>query len=461
MKLRNVPLRRLGEQRARIALVVSVLAATLVHSGGAAAETVDYVTPIGNCQVRLDAQGNDRSLTLQPGETRFELWANWIDHVTTRQVIVEDNDPGTVSATIGKKRGGPENLARGCEGKGSVEVTVNSPVNRNANLRRTLRLTSSDRTFDQPVNVINLPAFVLTWDNADGVDRCLTKEPAGSAQFINNNKRLEIRLPPGHASDPTNCVDALRLRAAFNNYNVKVESRAPQFTQIHTVRAVARSPLAQPVTRTNTNLQLNLPAYVALVPPPVLYTVRPDSLTVLDLLPFQQNIVILDLLPLEIRKLTRETVLTINIADPDGNTDSVEMAIFPSNVNGFSAAAGCAPGPVLAGNLLTCRVTFAQPASGVSLVYRLTTAGCFAGEAGQVPYTPTPNDPNGIQPAINISQGATFLDFTLRSVNVGNCAAETPVTHQFESAFSIADMLNHTPGRYTSTVIGMRRLPTN
>lgn len=448
--------------------VFVTLAAIVGCVGQAAAETVDYVTPIGNCNVKLDEEGNDRSLTLQPGETRFELWAHWIDMVSSREVIVDDDDAGTVSLTIGRKRGGVENATRGCESKGSVEVTVNAPVNRPADLRRTLRLRSNDRTFDQPVNVIRLPAFTLTWDPADAVATCLTKAPAGSAQFLNNNKRLEIRLPPGHAADQTNCTDSLRLRSSFAAYSVNVESKATQFSQSHAV-TVVQKPAPMPVGPVTTgpkmglnsgaNLQVNQPAYVTLSPPPVLYSVRANSLSVGDLLPFRENAPILDLLPLEIRKLPRETVLTIGIANPDGRSDAVELAIFPTAANGFSAAMVCPTTPVIAGNLVTGRVTFAQPtAANTSLVYRMTTASCFAGEAGQVPYTASPSDPNGIQPAIAINQGSSFLDLNFRTVNAAGCAGETPVTHRMEAAFSTADMLNQTPGRYTTCTISMRRV---
>ena len=55
-----------------------------------------------------------------------------------------------------------------------------------------------------------IPQFDLTFRGGDALS-CLAK--TGSAQFLDNNKRLQIQLPAGHLTDSTNCAVTLQLDA--------------------------------------------------------------------------------------------------------------------------------------------------------------------------------------------------------------------------------------------------------
>jgi hypothetical protein len=437
----------------RLGLGAALLACACA-APGAFANTVDFVTRINQCNgPKIDVSGNHSDLQLQAGTTKFELWNDFIESVNTVSVIQEDNDAGTVSVSLGTKRNGAQNGLRGCPLKGSVEVTVTTSKSLTANLRRTLVLKKSGDSSDhrQGINVKAIPSFDLTFQNSVGVPSCLTK--TGTAAFLDNDKRLEIHLPAGHRGDHTNCTGPVALAITIPNQPSLDVSDDYAYT-LPTAVSEKRS-----VSRAGSGLRtISLAAFVAVSNPPSFFTVSSVDSRDLDTVGFvPTQIVQLDLNALNIRALSNQTRLVLTAKAPNGKSSSVTLDIFPNNDNGFAIPASCAPDPLIAGSLITCRVTLAQPApaGGEDLSWRLSTAGCFE-QAGQVQFRPSPGTPDNTQPGVTIPANANTFDFTVRaSAGGSNCASQVGNSHKFEAWIGTDTTFTSGP-KYTTDSFAVR-----
>lgn len=439
----------------------AALLACACAAPGAFANTVDFVTRINECNgPKIDVTGNNSDLQLQAGTTKFELWNDFIEGVNTSSLIQEDNDSGSVSVTIGTKRNGAQNGLRGCPLKGSVEITISTQKTLTANLRRTLVLKKSGDSSDhrQGLNIKAIPSFDLTFDNTAAVPTCLVK--TGTAAFLDNNKRLEIHLPAGHRGDHTNCTGSTVLAIAIPNAPSLDVADDYEYALTTTVseKRVVRKGLTGTGSGIGSNLTIGLPTFVTLTNAPSFFTVSTIDSKDLDTVGFvPRQIVQLDLNALNIRALSRQTRLVMEAKTPNGKTSSVTLDIFPNNDNGFSVPGSCAPDPIIAGSLITCRVTLAQPApaDGEDISWRLTTAGCFE-QAGQAQFLPSPGTPDNTQPGITIAQNANTFDFVVRaSAGGANCASQTGNSHKFEAWIGTDTTFTSGP-KYTTDSFAVR-----
>ena len=439
----------------------AALLACACAAPGAFANTVDFVTRINQCNgPKIDVTGNNSDLQLQAGTTKFELWNDFIENVDTVSVIQEDNDAGQVSVTLGTRRNGAQNGLRGCPVKGSVEVTVTTSKGLTANLRRTLVLKKSGESSDhrQGIDVKAIPGFDLAFENTFPVPACLVK--TGTAAFLDNNKKLEIHLPAGHRGDHTNCTGPIVLGIAIPNPPSLDVSDDYAYTLTTTVseKRLIRKGTAGSGIGGLSGITVGLTSFVQVSNAPSFFTVSSVDSRDLDTQGFvPKQIVQLDLNVLNIRALSRQTRLVMEAKSPNGKTSSVTLDIFPNNENGFAIPASCAPDPLTAGSLITCRVQLAQPApsDGEDISWRLTTAGCFE-QAGQAQFLPSPGTPDNTQPGVTIAPNANTFDFVVRANGGGtNCASTAGNSHKFEAWIGTDTTFTSGP-KYTTDSFSVR-----
>ncbi len=433
-----------------LAMSLAVLGAATLSAidAQAATNTVDFVTRIGQCNsTHIDKQGNDADLQVQAGTTKFELWADFIENVNSISVRADDSDPGTVTASIGTKRNGAQNTLRGCPFKGSVEVTVTSLKSITANLRRELILKQSGSSDDyrQGVNIKAIPQFDLTFSGTQ-VPACLVK--TGTAQYLENNKKLEIHLPAGHLTDQTNCTGTndLLIKIPEPRPSVSVDDDyAYTLTPDVTQAALTLRGITNPVTGIGT---LTGTSFVEMQNPPSFFTVNTSvGLGTEGFVP--QQLVRLILNPLALRSLTKHTKIQVTVKAPNNKSSDVLIDVFPAPppVSCGILSGAASPSVVDTGNLVdfTTILTANAPACAPKLTFKVTTASCFLLSDGSAP--PAVRGVPGVgvvtsPPGQGVAPG--FKALTLRAIGtapecVGTGAAPSTATQRVE--FFIGDFV--------------------
>jgi hypothetical protein len=367
---------------AGFASAVLVLLMGLARGAFAATDTVDFVTLPGNCQQHIDDQGNGKDPQLQAGLVTIELWSDFIENASTVSSSVNG-----VTATVGAKRNGATNVARGCPLKGSVEVKVSSPPGLPADQIAVLTVNRSDTSssnFVQQVKIKAVPQLNLTFKGTDSLS-CLGA--AGGVQFLENNKRLQIQLPQGAATDLSNCNAPVTLLIsnptpppfvqATTSFGYSLSSTLAQqkFVAKGGAQLVGSTGLGGVPIRLTV---LPVPVFVQVSNPPTQFSPppapQPSTVGYVPQFGFQ-----IQLNALNIRKTAVLSRLTLTATAPNGLTDSVNIDVLPPPTPTGIESGGASPQTVDVGNTVDITAIFAHaaPSNGETLTYRITTPGCF------------------------------------------------------------------------------------
>jgi hypothetical protein len=242
------------------------------------------------------------------------------------------------------------------------------------------------------------PTFTTTWTTNGNLQPsalpCIVK--TGSITTLNQDTRLTIQLPPGHAQDQTTCTsNTIRIRTTPASIGtVSIDS-----TMKYTVTG--------------------LPAFLtANQPTAVQPVVNGDIIFTFDVA--------------AIRARTTQSTSTITLTDPvaTNRSTTLTLVVTPDLGQGFAAPALPNPTSTAAGNPMDFRLTLSAPAGATQVVtWRMTNATCFRQEVAEAPYNASAPFQFFVFP-----RGQTSANIRVRSVNNGGCTNKlAPVTHVFEA----------------------------
>ena len=158
---------------------------------------VEFVTPTNTCN-HVDQIGDHKDLFIMAGQNvRFRVFGNSVDLTDRHSGFRIANDSGDGADTNARiiKQG------TDCGGTGFALVEVDSPANLSSDIQRSLffKMPFGDESRLQ-MTIRDFPPIDVRWDSHQDIGSCL-----GSFTLLNQSKTLEIRLPPGHQQDETNC----------------------------------------------------------------------------------------------------------------------------------------------------------------------------------------------------------------------------------------------------------------
>jgi hypothetical protein len=389
---------------ARVSAAVALAIGLLTASGAQAG--IEFVTPLGQCNRKVDQIGNGKNLfIIADQDVRFEVWGFQMDATKSVRVHADDDVHGNITARIIRTRSGLENSGRvdqvgtGCPFVGSVEVEVDSAVTFTVKRHRSLFLkvevlgVSGEHRL--PMTVKPYPRFSPTWTLQDV--NCIVKT-AGSIEKFEQDTLTNLRLPPGHQQDTTTCF----------NPSLKVRIARPAGIGELDISKIFRYSVS------------GLPSFLTMTSAGSPDT-RPDESQELNFA--------ID--TLGIRALTNTSNSTITIHSPNPNrTATVRLTVIPNAANGFTADASCNPDPLHVEGLEICHIEVALPAgpSGQAITWKMNSAPCFT------PYDPTTND---LQ-LFHIPAGQIEANIPIRSVKQNlsdgsNCGSTAGITHRFDA----------------------------
>jgi hypothetical protein len=350
---------------------------------------VEFVTAVGQC-TKVDTIGDGKDAAIQAGSNvKLEVWGDGIDVNPAVRVAV-DSGSGTVSAQIKAHHGGTENRCGFL--KGSVEVEVDSPEDLTQSIQRSLffRMPLGDESRLQ-TKIIPFNKVAWVWnDTQQNPANCLTKG-IGTIQQLNQNELLDIQLPPGSATDQSNCVVTLNTRATPDPLYSEVDISAER------TFGLAGAP---------TNL----------------LTATPDSLKFripgVEQPRFTLNIA-------NVRAITANQDRTMTLSVPNGRSDTLQVVLHPGGVNGFTQAARCANAQtgttINANDTFQCEIKLAvAPTNGQLITFEAVDRSCVAGGADSVHYKAA----IGVG-TITVSGAGTIFQIPLRALG-GTASAGTP-----------------------------------
>jgi hypothetical protein len=235
----------------------------------------------------------------------------------------------------------------------------------------------------QQVKVKAIPQFDLTFRGADALS-CLAK--TGSAQFLDNNKRLQIQLPAGHLTDSTNCAVTLQLDVkiptpvpivqATDDYSYTLSSTLAQQTLV-----ASNGGAAGLVGPTGTPLKLNVkltPMFTPVANPPSFFTSpAPQFMSVTGFVPLKGIQIPLNVATFRAVRNTEK--LTITATATNGLASSVTIDIIPAPAPSGIASASASPATVDVSNTvdITAVLANAAPTGGEAITFKVTTEFCF------------------------------------------------------------------------------------
>jgi len=364
----------------------------------AAHAAVEFVTAVGQCS-KVDTIGDGKDATIQAGgDVRLEVWGDGIDVNPAVRVAV-DSGGGTVTARIVKAHGGGENRCGFV--KGSVEVALDSPEDLTASIQRSLffRMPLGDESrLQTKVVPFNKPSWVWNTPQQNPVN-CLTKG-IGAIQVLSQNKLLDIQVPPGSATDQTNCTVTVFTHATPDPPYGEVD--------ISKQRTFALSGLPTNLLNvTASSLNFTIPAIE-----------QPQ---------FTLNIA-------NVRGITADQDRTLTLSVPNGRNDTLHVVMHPGPVNGFTQAARCANAAtgttINVDDTFQCEIRLAvAPTNGQLITFEVVDRLCVAAGASSVNYKPQ----IGVG-TTTVSGSGTIFQIPLRALggtaSAGTpCASDTGVAH--------------------------------
>ena len=307
---------------------------------------VEFVTSTTDCTTPVDRIGDDKDLFIAAGEdVKFEVFGNSVD-LSDRNDGFRITGGENVDAEIIEQHSGVENLTRGCGNTGSAVVSVESNVNRNTRARRSVLFTMPLGVESRlRVTVKPLPKISAEWTSEDV--NCIVQ--TGSVQRLNQNKRMQIELPPGHTEDATNCFQNTLWARVRPEDMGELDIRGPGFRYEVT---------GMPAFLTQTQELTSPTAYA-----PIRFEIDVEA----------------------IRALTEPSQSTITIRSPNADrTATLRLNVFPNLGEGFTVPAACTPQTMIAGGFTDCKVTVASPAGegGQPITWRMQQATCFPPDLG-------------------------------------------------------------------------------
>lgn len=374
---------------------VLLLAVTAVpaHAG------YEYATSASQCTTKVDTTGDGKNLRVFPGTTRFEVFGNAIDGASPPDNFRFHNSGG-FSARIITRRGGAENLARGCGAIGSAVVEVSKSL---ANATSTashwieFRMPLGDWT-RVPITVLAFPNYALNWSGGSfqtGASFCLMARDGSYNQDLNDT-RATIQLPVGHAADSSNCTGQYVEIVAAPNSTVSADLPAGSCT--FSVQGVPAWLSLDAGTRSCTSagsrqrLRLNIDA-------------------------------------LALRRITTESTSRITVRGGNAALTSTAATLVarPNLARSGFTGVTASPSQVAVGNPVDFQMTFLSSPGVVT--WRLTQASCFRTEVPEAPY-----NAGATYQFFTVPAGQTTATIRVRSVANAGCAAQpTPVQHIFEA----------------------------
>jgi hypothetical protein len=377
--------------------VAAIILAFAALSIPAAEAGVEFVAPIGSCSNHVDTIGDGKDLFIIQGPNiQFEVFGNSVDlsNPSSGFRIATDSGTGTATARIIRQHSGPENFTRGCGNTGSAEVEVDSDINLTSDIQRSLffKMPAGDESRLQ-MRIKAYPTFTAVYTVTDM--GCIVK--TGTLEKVNQDKKIKITLPAGHRQDNSSC-NQHTISARIDPVDIgELDIPGPNFSYSVSGR----------------------PSFVT-----VSQTPSSGSLVVHPGLSFNFDVA-------GIRALTTTSNSHMTVASKNPNRNVVlDLEVVPELGNGFSAAASCNPGTLVAGNLTDCSITLAKAPIKVAqpITWRMTTANCFTQANTSAPY-----NPNASFQVFDFPAGQTTAIIRVRSVNNGGCTqSQATTTHIFE-----------------------------
>jgi len=381
-------------------LTVILLGASMLTLASRTDAAVEFVTQVGQC-TKVDTIGDGKDANIQAGSNvRFEVWGDGID-VNPGVRVAVDSGSGTVSARITGKHGGAENRCGFV--KGSVEVETDSPEDLTQSIQRSLffRMPAGDESRLQ-TKIIPFNKVAWVWNTTQQNPlNCLTKG-IGTIQQLNQNELLDIQLPPGSATDQSNCVVNLSTRATPDPLYTEVDVSAERTFGL---------------TGAPTNL----------------ITATPDSLK-FRIPGVEQPLFTLNIA--NVRAITANQDRTMTLSVPNGRSDTLRVVFHPGGVNGFTQAARCANAQtgttINVNDTFQCEIRLAvPPTNGQLITFEAVDRSCVAGGADSVQYKAA----IGVG-TITVSGTGTIFQIPLRALG-GTSSAGTPCASELGVAHLI------------------------
>jgi len=275
------------------------------------------------------------------------------------------------------------------------------------------------------VKVKAIPQFDLTFRGGDALS-CLAK--TGSAQFLDNNKRLQIQLPAGHLTDSTNCSVTLQLDVkiptpvpvvqATDDYSYALSSTFAQQTSLGPVGSLGIPGVPGSAPRVNPT-----PFFVQVTNPPSFFTSpAPQFMSVTGFVPLKGIQIPLNIAAF--RAVRAVSKLTIAATATNGLTSSVTIDIIPAPAPSGITSGTASPIVVDVGNSvdITAILASAAPAGGQPITFKVTSEFCFV-DAGTGAPLPVTRGEKGVG-VVRIPAGAGavpgFKLLTMRATNTAN-----------------------------------------
>lgn len=403
-----------ASQRSFGLLRMTCVALALIALGAPAAQAgVEFVTSTTDCSNKVDLIGDGKDLFIIAGPNiQFEVFGNSVDLSNPSSGFRISNSTDS-AARIVQQRSGPTNLGRGCGNTGSAVVEIDSPVDLNADIQRTLffKMPAQDESPLQ-IRIRAYPAINATWTSVQNAISCIVK--TGTFQKLDQDKKLRIQLPPGHQQDQTTCNQ----------------------TQLSAQSTSSIGELDIPGTYKHT--ATGVPSFLTFSQG----TARSAGVTAG--LQFNINVA-------GIRALTAPSNSTIVVRSVNTNrTSNLTLEVIPGIVNGFTQAANCrnlqTGDTVNVNDLVQCELRLSSPPGGSAFSFpgQRTAPGtgggqlitfevqdrlCVAAGSNSVSYSPA----SGIG-TTTLSGSGTIFEVPLRaqtgSMSTGQpCASQTGVQH--------------------------------
>lgn len=388
-----------ASQRSLGWLRMTSMALALIALGVSAAQAgVEFVTSTTDCSNKVDLIGDGKDLFIIAGPNiQFEVFGNSVD-MSNPSSGFRISSTTNSAARIVRQTGGPANLLRGCGNTGSAVVEIDSPVDLNSDIQRTLffKMPAGDESPLQ-IRIRAYPTFNADWTAVQNNISCIVK--TGTFQKLDQNKRLRIQLPPGHQQDATTC-------------------RSNRLSAQVTPSIIGELDIPGSFRHTATGVPAFMEFSQGTASPPGVNT------------PLSFNINVT-----AIRALTTPSTSNIVIRSANTNrTSNLTLEVIPGIVNGFTQAANCrnlqTGDTVNVDDPIQCELRLSiPPSSGQLITFEVQDRLCVAAGAPNVNYSTA----SGIG-TITLSGSGTIFEVPLRAqsgtMSTGQpCASQTGVQH--------------------------------
>jgi hypothetical protein len=395
-----------------------------------------FATRDGQCEdVAIDRINDGSDLRLPLGTSRVVLWGFAMDTVAGNHPPTTGvSGTGTSTVNVVQRRTGSDNLNGPCQAFiGSVVVDItNGPATNTQNFRRTINLPLQGvagfgaGTAHVPISIRVFPTPVAEFQAGPTVPLILgptgqpipplplTQDPCLSSdvQFLDNNVKLRIQLPPGASTDESNCTFGVAVHLTEN-----ADARVAIDPGLHLTLSGAPA-----------FVQMSIPSQVGGCP---------------LFMNFTQCDAVLTFSTLQVRHITTLSASNIRFVQPNGTqSNPLRLEVLPATGSGFAQNPTVAPQVVQDGDPFDVHFAIAPAASGAGqqINFVMDQTQCFD-------LSPFPDAPGSADPAVHelpgpIAAGQTTAIITIHAAASTDptCAGNpTPVTHELKAFFPGTD----------------------